>query len=79
MNDFATECTLQSQPFHTIHILSTKPLQRMNFDIIKAQIWTLATLYGGKVLLALLAFIIGRFIVGKISSMLSNVMEQNAR
>jgi small conductance mechanosensitive channel len=48
----------------------------MNFDIIKAQIWTLATLYGGKVLLALLAFIIGRFIVGKISSMLSNVMEK---
>ncbi len=48
----------------------------MSFDIIKAQIWTLATMYGGKILLALVAFIIGRFIVGKISSMLSNVMEK---
>ncbi|WP_353723076.1 mechanosensitive ion channel domain-containing protein [Dyadobacter sp. 676] len=48
----------------------------MDFDIIKAQIWPLVTLYGGKIVLAIVAFIIGRLIVGKISSMLSNVMEK---
>ena len=47
----------------------------MNYEIIKAQFVAAVTLYGGKVLLAVLAFVIGRFIIGKIMSMFTRVME----
>ncbi|GGN07322.1 hypothetical protein GCM10010967_48570 [Dyadobacter beijingensis] len=48
----------------------------MDLEILKAQVWALATAYGGKIVLAILAFIIGRAIIGKVGSLLSGFMEK---
>lgn len=46
-----------------------------NYELLKAQFAATVTQYGGKVALAIIAFIIGRFIIGKITSMFTKVME----
>lgn len=48
----------------------------MDYEILKAQVGSLATLYGGKILLAIVAFIIGRIIIGKVGTLLSSFMEK---
>ncbi|GGH33394.1 mechanosensitive ion channel protein [Dyadobacter endophyticus] len=48
----------------------------MDLEILKAQVWALATAYGGKIALAIVAFIIGRAIIGKVGTLLSNFMEK---
>ena len=48
----------------------------MNYEVIKAQLLAAVTLYGGKIVLALVALIIGRIIIGKISSVIANVMDK---
>jgi small conductance mechanosensitive channel len=47
-----------------------------SLDIARAQIGAAITLYGGKIALALVAFIIGRIIIGKISSVVSKTMNR---
>jgi small conductance mechanosensitive channel len=46
----------------------------MDFEILKGQILSLVTLYGGKIVLALVAFIIGRIVIGRVSMFVSNVL-----
>ncbi|MCF2446152.1 mechanosensitive ion channel [Dyadobacter sp. CY345] len=48
----------------------------MNYDLIKAQIIATASEYGGKILLAILVLIIGRIVIGKITSMVSTLMDK---
>lgn len=48
----------------------------MDYEIVKAQLISAVTQYGGKLVLAVVAFIIGRFIIGKISHVLSKLMEK---
>jgi small conductance mechanosensitive channel len=48
----------------------------MDFEILKGQILPLVTLYGGKIVLALVAFIIGRIVIGRVSKFVSNVLEK---
>lgn len=50
----------------------------MDLEVIKTNIINVATQYGGKILLAIIAFIIGRIIIGKISSMVSRVMDKRS-
>lgn len=47
-------------------------------DLIKLQeqVTSAITLYGGKILLALVVFIIGRFLIGWVSSLISNQMKK---
>jgi small conductance mechanosensitive channel len=58
----------QNHPFKRPHT--------MDYDIIKADIITAVTQYGGKVLLAIIALIIGRIVIGKISNVISNIMDK---
>lgn len=46
-----------------------------NYELLKAQFIATVTQYGGKVVLAIIAFIIGRFIIGRITSMFTKVMD----
>ena len=48
----------------------------MDFEIIKAQILATVTQYGGKVILAIVALIIGRILIGKVSSMVGQIMDK---
>lgn len=48
----------------------------MDYEIIKAQLVATVTQYGGKIILAIIAFIIGRIIIGKITSIIANVMDK---
>ena len=47
-----------------------------NFDLIKAQILAAVTQYGGKILLAIFALIIGRFLIAKVTSLINNAMDR---
>lgn len=49
----------------------------MNLDLLKTQIITTITQYGGSILLALFAFIIGRLIIGKIARLISTRMSRS--
>ena len=48
----------------------------MDYEIIKANLVAAVTQYGGKIVLALVAFIIGRIIIGKVTSVIANVMDK---
>jgi small conductance mechanosensitive channel len=48
----------------------------MNLEIIKAQIAAAIAEYGGKILLAIVVFTIGRFIIGKLTKVLSGQMNR---
>ena len=48
----------------------------MDYEVFKAQIWSLVTLYGGKVVLAIVAFIVGRLVIGRVGALLSSFMEK---
>ncbi len=50
--------------------------ENLNFELIKAQIVSAVTQYGGKILLAIIALIIGRIIIGKITSLIHRGMEK---
>lgn len=52
-------------------------MENLNFASLKDQIVLAITQYGGKVLLAIAVFIIGRFIIGKISKGLSTQMSNS--
>jgi small conductance mechanosensitive channel len=47
-----------------------------NFDLIKAQILAAVTQYGGKILLAIVALIIGRFLIARLTSFMNNAMDR---
>ncbi|TDE11575.1 mechanosensitive ion channel family protein [Dyadobacter psychrotolerans] len=47
-----------------------------NFDVIKAQIITAVTQYGGKIILAIVALIIGRFLIGKVTALVQTAMDK---
>jgi small conductance mechanosensitive channel len=47
-----------------------------NFDLIKAQILAAVTQYGGKILLAIVALIIGRFLIARLTSLMNNAMDR---
>ena len=46
----------------------------INLEAFKAQVLLAVTQYGGKILLALLVFIVGRFIIGKVTRVITNKM-----
>jgi small conductance mechanosensitive channel len=46
----------------------------LNIASLKEQILLAVTQYGGKILLAIAFFIVGRFIIGKLNKVLSNTM-----
>jgi small conductance mechanosensitive channel len=48
----------------------------MNFETIKSQVMAAITEYGGKVLLAVVALIVGRILIAKISGLFSRMMEK---
>jgi len=48
----------------------------MDLEIYKAQLVAAVTQYGGKILLAIIALIVGRFIIGKITAVVSNLMNR---
>lgn len=50
--------------------------EKLNFELIKSQIIYAVTQYGGKILLAVLALIIGRIIIGKITSLIHRAMDK---
>jgi small conductance mechanosensitive channel len=50
----------------------------MNLEYLKVQLISAVTQYGGKIVLAIIAFIIGRFLISKIVSFLSHVMRQRS-
>lgn len=50
--------------------------KNFNFDLIKAQILAAAAEYGGKILLAAIVLVIGRLIIGKITSVISTAMDR---
>lgn len=52
-------------------------MENLNFASLKDQIVLAITQYGGKVLLAIVVFIIGRFIIGKITKALSHKMSSS--
>ena len=54
----------------------SKLSQIMDYEIVKAGIIAAITQYGGKILLAIIALIIGRIVIGKISDLVSNLMDK---
>ncbi|WP_149241829.1 mechanosensitive ion channel domain-containing protein [Dyadobacter sp. 32] len=48
----------------------------MEFELIKAQIFAAVTEYGGKILLAVVALIIGRMLIGKVSTAVGRMMDK---
>ncbi len=48
----------------------------MELELIKSQIFSAVTQYGGKVLLAIIALIIGRMIISRISSLVGSLMDR---
>ena len=52
-------------------------MENFNLTFIKEQVVLAATKYGGSILLAIVAFVIGRFIIGKITKLLSNRMNNS--
>jgi len=52
-------------------------MENLNLTSLKDQIVLAVTQYGGKVLLAIVVFIVGRFIIGKISKGLSSKMSSS--
>jgi small conductance mechanosensitive channel len=52
-------------------------MENLNFASLKDQIILAITQYGGKILLSIAVFIIGRFIIGKITKTLSSRMDKS--
>lgn len=50
----------------------------MNLESLKVQLIATVTQYGGKIILAIIAFVIGRFLISKLVSFMSNVMTQRS-
>ncbi|CAG5008140.1 Small-conductance mechanosensitive channel [Dyadobacter sp. CECT 9275] len=50
--------------------------ENFNFDLIKAQIVAAIAQYGGKILLAILVLIIGRFLISKITHLVSQALDK---
>lgn len=48
----------------------------MELDLLKTQLLAAVTQYGGKIVLAIIALIIGRIIIGKISAIVSRLMDK---